>query len=127
MSDSKICIQDYSAKSFVVRGETRDYKDSLKSLGGKWNASLTDKETGEKFGAWIFWSDKRQEIEEWIKTCKEDNLPSIGKGGSSVSSSGKSYNSPVKTSQTLEVKIDKLLKMMEAICRFHNIPTEELS
>jgi hypothetical protein len=39
---------DYSEKAIVVRGNTKEYKDQLKSLGGKFNANLRD-------GAgWIF-------------------------------------------------------------------------
>lgn len=66
-------ISNYSEKSFVVRGDdTKEHKDTLKNMGGKWNSGLTDKETGEKFGAWIFWSDKRQVVEQWLKTgCKK--------------------------------------------------------
>ena len=72
MSDSNISIEVYSDKSFVVRGETIPYKESLKSMGGKWNSSLTDKKTGEKFGAWLFWSDKRHEVGEWFKNgCQQ--------------------------------------------------------
>ena len=67
---SSIQIQDYTAKSFVIRGDTRDYKEDIKSIGGKWNSSLTDKETGEKFGGWIFPGGKRREVEKWL--CEKD-------------------------------------------------------
>lgn len=66
--ETTLYIQDYSAKSFVVRGDTQTYKDELKNLGGKWGNSFTDKETGEKFGAWLFWSAKKPEIEKWLRT-----------------------------------------------------------
>lgn len=61
-----VYIEDYSPKSFVVRGDTQQYKDTLKNMGGKWGNSFTDKNSGEKFGAWLFWSAKRTEVEEWI-------------------------------------------------------------
>lgn len=61
-----VYIEDYSPKSFVVRGDTQQYKDTLKNMGGKWGNSFTDKNSGEKFGAWLFWSAKRSELEEWI-------------------------------------------------------------
>jgi hypothetical protein len=39
---AKIYIEDYSEKSFVVRGETQQVKDKLKIMGGKWSSgSLT--------------------------------------------------------------------------------------
>lgn len=59
-----IWIEPYLTKSIVVRGNTEQYKNSMKILGGKWNARLNDKD-GEKFGGWIFMSSKKQEIEDW--------------------------------------------------------------
>jgi hypothetical protein len=63
---SKVYIEDYSPKSFVVRGDTQPYKEQLKNMSGKWTNGLTDNETGEKFGAWLFWSAKKPEIQEWL-------------------------------------------------------------
>ena len=59
-------IEEYSAKSFVVRGETTPHKDKLKDMGGKWNSRLTEKNFIDKFGAWLFWTDKREEVEKWL-------------------------------------------------------------
>ena len=43
-----LTVEDYSEKSIVVRGDTKEHKDALKQLGGKWNSRLRD-------GAgWIF-------------------------------------------------------------------------
>ena len=68
---SSLQIVSYTDKSFVVIGDTKTHKDSLKNLGGKWNGSLTNKETGEKFMGWIFYSSKKREIQSWIDTgCK---------------------------------------------------------
>lgn len=68
---TSIKIQDYTAKSFVVRGDTRDYKEEIKTIGGTWNARLTDKESGEKFGGWIFPGGKRKEVEKWLCSKSE--------------------------------------------------------
>ena len=65
-TQSSVYIQEYSAKSFVVRGDTQPHKEALKNLGGKWGNSFTDKESGEKFGAWLFWAAKKPELEKWI-------------------------------------------------------------
>jgi len=44
----EVTMEKYSEKSFVVKGETTDIKETMKSLGGKWNSRL-------KCGpAWIF-------------------------------------------------------------------------
>jgi hypothetical protein len=53
-------IVDYSEKSFVVRGNTKEYKDKLKELGGKWNSNLTDG------GGWIFSNTRKDKVEEWL-------------------------------------------------------------
>jgi hypothetical protein len=79
MAALNVELQDYSEKSFVVRGEgTREHRESLKAMGGKWNSRLTDKATGEKFGAWLFWSDKRSEIEKWVDGGCEPVEPRSG-------------------------------------------------
>ena len=68
---SAVYIEKYSDKSFVVRGDTRPHRESLKAMGGKWATRLTDKETGEKFGAWLFWTQKRGELDVWVSGgCK---------------------------------------------------------
>lgn len=111
---SGIYIEEYSPKSFVVRGNTKDYKESLLALGGKWNSSLTDKKSGDKFGAWLFWGDKQNQISEWIeKGCKVVNKSS---------QSEKTQGSPNRESNSvLEAKIDALTKMVESLCRHHKI------
>lgn len=65
-SQINVFIEDYSEKSFVVRGETELIKEKLKSLGGKWSNGFTDKKTNEKFGAWLFWSAKKPEIQDFL-------------------------------------------------------------
>lgn len=65
MSNS-IFIEKYTDKSFIVKGDTTKFKENIKNMGGKWNSRLTDKNTGEKFGAWLFWLDKYDEIQNWI-------------------------------------------------------------
>ena len=102
---SDIFLQEYTSKSFVVRGDTREYKDSLKAMGGKWNSSLTDKQNGEKFAAWLFWSDKRKEINEWIA----NGCSKVETDSSSVATINRDDNSIKR----LEEKINVLTKMLE--------------
>ena len=52
-TNMSIIIEDYSAKSIVVYGDTKVYKDKLKELGGKYNGNLS---VGS---GWIF-SNKRK-------------------------------------------------------------------
>jgi len=123
---SHIYIEDYSGKSFVVRGDTREYKDSLKALGGKWNSRLTDKQTDEKFGAWLFWSDKRSDLDSWL----EKGCPSVQNSGESrspvrSSSNYVSHGGDADRIKRLEEKVDNLTKMLTSICSFHNISMKE--
>ena len=54
-------IEDYSLKSFVLRGDTKQYKDEIKSLKGKWNPKL-------KGGAgWIFSYKQLDTVKSWIQ------------------------------------------------------------
>lgn len=121
-----IFIEEYSSKSFVVRGETRIYKDSLKNLGGKWNSSLTDKKSGEKFGAWLFWSDKRSDIDNWFSkgcpTIKNASTRDNHKYFSyTTSSSVNSDNQIELTIKRIENKVDRLTNMLEALCSKLNV------
>lgn len=59
-----IYIEDYSAKSFAVYGETKSYKDLLLKLGGKFNGNL-------KGGpGWIFKLADKKKVQDFIKTVK---------------------------------------------------------
>lgn len=61
-SVTKLEVKDYTPKSFVLLGDTLSHKDQIEKLGGKWNNSLTDKETGVKFGGWIFPMHKKNNV-----------------------------------------------------------------
>lgn len=51
-----LSLVNYTAKSFIVIGNTQPHKETLKALGGKYNAKL-------KAGAgWIFPTNKKQEV-----------------------------------------------------------------
>jgi hypothetical protein len=115
-----VFIEDYTQKSFVVRGDTKEYKESLKTMGGKWNSGLSDKHTGDKFGAWLFWSDKRKEIESWIeKGCKITDSTPVNFTGANNSRDGS------ENIKRLEAKVDDLTKMLKSICRHHQIDLGE--
>ena len=65
-----LLIEDYSDKAIVVRGEkTKECKETLKELGGKYNANLI-------CGAgWIFSKKQKAKVEEKLK-------PFLGSGDS---------------------------------------------
>ena len=122
-----ISIEEYTPKSFVVRGETQPYKESLKAMSGKWNSSLTDRNNGEKFGAWLFWSDKRSEVNNWIKKdCpiveqqREYSLVS-----NKVSATSESQTTTIASDIIrLEKKVDHLIDLMEKMFSGNGKQTE---
>jgi hypothetical protein len=62
MSSNKttLILEDYSELSIVVRGETKEYKEDLKQLGGKWNGNL-------KCGpGWIFSKKNKGKVEAYV-------------------------------------------------------------
>ena len=66
-----ISIVKYSEKCIVVCGEdTESVKEDLKRMAGKWNARLTNKETGERFGGWIFPVKFQSDIEKFLASDK---------------------------------------------------------
>lgn len=59
-----IYVEKYTDQSVVVRGETRQYKEDLKKLGGKYNSRLR----GES--GWIFPKSKQNDIVKFMKEGK---------------------------------------------------------
>jgi hypothetical protein len=59
-----LTLQDYSDKSVVVFGDTKKHKETLKEMGGKYNANLS-------VGAgWIFSNKKKDDIQKWVDSMK---------------------------------------------------------
>lgn len=56
-------ITNYSDKCFVITGEdTREYKEQIKSLGGKWNARLKNDLKG-----WVFPIQKLSQVKQFVE------------------------------------------------------------
>lgn len=107
----------YSDKSFVITGNTKEHKDTLKDLGGKWNSKLT---CGS---GWIFSLTKKKEVEEWLQKNQQN-----------TSSSSPAAASVVVTKQTsfsLETLLDDFVlyltphynnknnKLFDILCEFY--------
>lgn len=60
----KISLIQYSDKAIALIGETKEIKEQLKSLGGRFNKFLTVE--GEKVAGWIFPNNKRNDLEKLI-------------------------------------------------------------
>ena len=62
---SEMKLINYSDRSFVLSGEdTRNRRNFIKSLGGKWNGGLTDPITGERLRGWIFSNTKKIHVSQ---------------------------------------------------------------
>jgi hypothetical protein len=104
----KLTLEIYTEKSFVVRGDSSEYINNMKELGGKWNASLTDKKTGEKFGAWIFPLGKKEVVETFLNTKK---MPRSGPSSPDVVAPIKTKNSDLERITEQFISINKKLEI----------------
>ena len=64
-------VVDYSDKSVVVIGNTKDYKDDLKALGGTYNGKLT---VGP---GWVFGKTKEQAARDFVDSVNAGETLSI--------------------------------------------------
>ena len=101
-------IINYSEKSFVVRGNTKDHKEDLKSLGGKWNSNLRDG------GGWIFSNTKLPAFKTWQESGKITNTNSY----QSFQNNNNNSNTDLmlKTILSKVTNLDILHKKLDDIC-----------
>ena len=59
-TETLLKIIEYSDKSFVIVGDTKQYKEQLKELGGKWNPNLKGQP------GWIFSKIHKDKVQNWI-------------------------------------------------------------
>ena len=74
-----IYIEDYTDKSFVLLGNTRQYKEDIKKMGGKFNQNLRDNKIG-----WIFPMGKKSEVEDYIQNDKINSSSNSNSNSSST-------------------------------------------
>lgn len=73
MNMEKIFLADYSKYSFVVSGDgTKEHKEELKKMGGKWNPNLTLNGTAIK--GWIFSLKKKNEVQAYLDDIKVEEV-----------------------------------------------------
>lgn len=68
-------ITNYSDKSIAVYGNTRDHKDSLKALGGKYNSRLRDGP------GWIFPKSLENDLRNFMETGEVPPIKDYRDGG----------------------------------------------
>lgn len=102
-------IEEYSDKSIVVRGNTKNHIQAMKDLGGLYNARLRD-------GAgWIFTKTKRGDVEAYISKVEKGEVtgtPYESKAGSNVSG-GNVGGSTASMSKITEDRIFSYLERLD--------------
>ena len=71
-----IQIIEYSVKSIAVIGDTKNIKDELKELGGRWNPNLKDK-NNQPMKGWIFSKKKLPEVEKLLNISDKEVIPEV--------------------------------------------------
>jgi hypothetical protein len=111
MSDIKIL--SYSDKSFCVIGNTIEYKDLLKSFGGKYNRYLTLDD--KKVQGWIFSNKNKELVEQWLRNIEksDDKLEEI----------------EVKTKKVFsdDEYIDMLEKRVKTLTKVNRVLTDKIN
>lgn len=98
-----LTVENYTDKSIVVRGSTKEYIDELKQLGGKWNSRLRDGP------GWIFPKSKEKIIKSFISSGQTTVVKQV-----SVSNQKKD-NTIFNKLSLLESKVDALQITLEKI------------
>ena len=111
-----IKVIEYSEKAIVVQGEdTRKFKESLKSLGGKYNGRLR---TGP---GWIFPKNMKTRIQQEIESDFK-NIKSYQSYNSNLSTSSNSNTNTnvINLIKKLNNKVDNLEKLIKKLLNEKN-------
>lgn len=100
-----ISIVNYSEKAIAVFGNTKDIKDHLSALGGKFNPSL--KQNDERVPGWVFPNSKRDEVKKIITAFSQGTLGEAPKKVERVSSS--------PTTETFTISKEMFLALVSRI------------
>ena len=66
--DHSMKYAEYSDKSFMIYGDTKQHKDALKELGGKFNMNLNNPDGSGKTPGWIFPKSKETVVKNFLNT-----------------------------------------------------------
>jgi hypothetical protein len=109
-----ISIVNYSEKAIAVFGNTKDIKDHLAALGGKFNPSL--KQNDERVPGWVFPTGKREEVKKIITAFSQGTLgepPKKVERVSSVSSPAETFTISKEMFLALVTRIERLEAELE--------------
>ena len=112
---SEIFCNDYTEKSIIVHGETREHKDNLKLMGGKFNMNLNDPSGSEKIPGWIFPKSKESIVKSYIETGKVPDNISFPKKESQIPSKPHNYVSREEYDALLRriEKLENIIKILK--------------
>ena len=127
-----ISIVNYSEKAIAVFGNTKDIKDHLAALGGKFNPSL--KQNDERVAGWVFPNSKKEEVRKIITSFSQGTLgepPKKVEKVSSVSSPVESFTiskemflALVSRIETLEAELTiskKVIEKLSSVAYIHPV------
>lgn len=72
LTKEEVMMSDYSEKSFMVYGNTKPYKDSLRNMGGRFNKYLKIGE--EKVPGWIFPNKCKEEVANFVLSVNSGEI-----------------------------------------------------
>lgn len=131
-----ISIVNYSEKAIAVFGNTKEIKDHLLSIGGKFNPSL--KQNEERVAGWIFPSSKREDVKKIITAYSQGSLepvkvekePYVKKKEQSESPSfdisKEMYLSLVSRIECLEAEIKICKKVIDKLTDSEPVPKKKI-
>jgi len=109
-------VIDYSEKAIALIGETFSIKEDIKKLGGTFNKSLSIENT--KTSGWIFPINKKQDLENFIKTIPSDKLKSTSKNSSTVNDIKSSISIDPKITHEMFANLLNKYEILEARLQF---------
>jgi hypothetical protein len=89
-------LTDYSEKAVILTGDTKEHREELKKMGGKWM---------RRQEGWVFSKKRRVQLEEWI----EDNTVLVISAPEEFFSDGESSEWPDSDYEDLESNYTQLM------------------
>jgi len=139
--ETTVRMVDYSEKSIVLTGNTKPYKEEIKSLGGRWNSRLKDGD--ETMMGWIFPKKLRRQggeintqdvlqefvgivntngdLAKWAREISWNKNPKKSQSDGAYSSSDSAKFRYSYVSQQLEKRLDAIEAKMSQILQYIEI------
>jgi hypothetical protein len=123
---------NYSEKAIAIFGNTKDYKEAILAIGGKFNPSLKYEE--DRSPGWIFSKTNRAKVEKLVNDinngkCKPvaskeaENVPAVSKKSSSVPLNFVDK----KAFLALTSRLEQLEQELSQIKKHLNLPNKEVN